>query len=404
MSPLTDPKSPPWQPGTRLVAGVVLLIFFSWLLFSLRQLATPVILALFLAYLLHPLVTQLVEWTRMPRWLSVLIFYILLLVMMMGATTGLGLAISQQLTGLVEDLVTLSNQLPAQLEELQTEVIKVGPWSIDLSRVNLAPITEQLSSAIQPLLLGTGNVLGSILEVTASVVGVFLLVLVIGFYLLLDFNKLKGAFMGLVPENYVEDVEALIEDTGNVWQAFLRGQLILGVVVGSIVGIVLTIIGVRFALGLALIAGLLEFVPIFGPVISGIIAGLVAFFQDGNWIGLAPWAYTLLVLIIFTVIQQIENNILVPRIIGHSLNLNPLIVLVAALAGSILWGVLGVLLAAPIVATLRIWLGYSYRKIVGLGTIPEPVLVPPTRREAPSFFKNIREWFRNPRIGKKTDK
>jgi predicted PurR-regulated permease PerM len=401
MPPLFNPKSPPWQPGTRLVGSVVLLIFLSWLLYSLRQLAAPIILALFLAYLLHPLVTQLVKWTRMPRWLSVLIFYILMLVMMMGATTGLGLAISQQLTGLVEDLVTLSNQLPAQLEEIQTQVIQVGPWSFDLSLLNLAPIIEQLSSAIQPLLLGTGTILASILEATASVVGVFLLVLVIGFYLLMDFDKLKGIFIGLVPEDYVEDIEVLIDETGKVWQAFLRGQLILGVVVGSMVGIILTIVGVRFALGLALIAGLLEFVPIFGPVISGIIAGLVAFFQGGNWLGLAPLAYTLLVLIIFTVIQQIENNILVPRIIGHSLNLNPLIVLLAALAGSILGGVLGVLLAAPIVATMRIWVGYIYRKIVGLGTVPDPILVPPTRKKAPSFLKRIREWFRSPSIGKK---
>ena len=184
----------------------------------------------------------------------------------------------------------------------------------------------------------------------------------------------------------------------------MRGQLILGIVVGSIVGIALTIIGMRFALGLALIAGLLEFVPIFGPIISGIIAGLVAFFQSGNWLGLAPLAYTILVLAIFTIIQQVENNILVPRIIGHSLNLNPLIVLVAALAGGILGGVLGVLLAAPIVATLRIWLGYIYRKIVSLETEPEPILVPPVKREMPKMVSRIRSWFQNPRIGKKVDK
>jgi predicted PurR-regulated permease PerM len=345
----------------------------------------------------------LVEWTRMSRGLAVLLSYLLLIILMIGATTGLGLAISQQLTGLVDDLVAVSDQLPALLEELQTQVIKIGPWNIDLNQVNLSPLIEQLSSTLQPLLLGTGTVLASVAGIAASTVGVFILVLVIGFYLLLDFDKLKGAFLGLVPETYVEDIANLMEDTGKIWHAFVRGQLVLGVVVGSIVGIALTIVGLRFALGLALIAGMLEFVPIFGPVISGIIAGLVAFFQGSNWIGLTPLAYTLLILIIFTVIQQVENNILVPRIIGHHLNLHPLIVLLAALSGGILAGVLGILLAAPFVATLRIWMGYIYRKVVGLGTEPEPILVPPIVKKRSSFLSRIRNWFQNSRIGKKAD-
>jgi predicted PurR-regulated permease PerM len=397
-------KSPPWRPGTRLVAGVVLLIFIFWLLYSIRELAAPAILALLMAYLFHPLVTKLVAWTKMARWLAVLLTYVLLIVLMMGATTGLGFAISQQFTGLVDDLVALSDQLPAQLEELQTQVISIGPWSIDLERINLAPFIEQLSSTIQPLLLGTGTVLASVAGTAASAVGGLVLVLVIGFYLLLDFDKLRGAFLGLVPEEYVEDIDNLIEDTGNVWHAFVRGQLILGLVVGSVVGVALTIVGMRFALGLALIAGMLEFVPIFGPVISGIIAGLVAFFQGGNWLGLTPLAYTILILVIFTVIQQVENNILVPRIIGHHLNLHPLIVLLAVLAGGILAGILGILLAAPFVATLRIWMGYLYRKIVGLGTEPEPILVPPELRRVPSILTRIRNWFRRPRTRKKADK
>jgi predicted PurR-regulated permease PerM len=404
MTNSNEMKSPPWQPGTRLVAGVVLLIFISWILYSVRELAVPAILALFLAYLMHPLVTKLEAWTKMSRWLAVLITYLLLIILMMGATTGLGLAISQQLTALVEDINTLSDQLPAQLTELQSQVIAIGPWSIDLNQINLTPITEQLSSTIQPLLLGTGTVLASVAGTAATAVGGVILILVIAFYLLLDFDKLKGAIIGLVPDEYVEDIENLIEDTGEIWNAFVRGQLILGLVIGSVVGVVLTIVGLRFALGLALIAGVLEFVPIFGPVISGIIAGLVAFFQGGNWLGLTPLAYTILILIIFVVIQQVENNILVPRIIGHHLNLNPLIVLLAALAGGIFAGVLGILLAAPFVASLRIWLGYIYRKIVGLGTEPEPILVPPPLRRVPSGLTRIRNWFRGFMVGKKSEK
>jgi len=404
MTQLSKPTSPPWQPGTRLVAAVVVLVFFSWMFYSVRQLAIPLILALFLAYLLHPLVTRLVDITRMPRWLAVLIFYLLLIILMMGATTGIGLAISQQITGVIDDLGMLANEIPRQLQELQTQIIQIGPWEVDLNQINISPFIDQLSSTVQPLLLGTGTILASLAGTAASAVGVILLALVMGFYLLLDFGKLKEVCLDMIPESHVEDVRGLIENTGKIWQAFLRGQLLLGVVIGSIVSLALTIIGMRFALGLGLIAGLLEFVPIFGPIISGLIAGLVALFQSSNWLGLTPLSFALLVLIIFTVIQQVENNILVPRIIGHSLNLHPLLVLLAALAGGITAGVMGVLLAAPFVATLRIWLGYIYRKIVGLGTEPEPILGPPHRREMPRVFQRIRVWFQKADIGIKAKK
>jgi predicted PurR-regulated permease PerM len=397
----SKPTSPPWQPGTRLVAGVIILIFFIWLFYSVRQLATPLILAMFLAYVFHPLVTKFVGVSRMPRWLVVVVFYIVLIILMMGATTGIGLAISQQITGVIDDLGMLSEEIPRQLQELQTQVISIGPWELDLNQINIGPLIDQLSSTLQPILLGTGTILASLVGSAASAVGVVVLALVMGFYLLLDFSQLKVALLDLIPDSHDEDVETLLENTGKVWQAFLRGQLLLGVVIGSIVSIALTIIGMRFALGLGLIAGLLEFVPIFGPVISGMIAGLVALFQVSNWLGLTPLGYAILVLIIFTVIQQVENNILVPRIIGHSLNLHPLIVLLAALAGGILGGVLGVLLAAPFVATLRIWLGYIYRKIVGLGTEPEPILGPPPKREIPQVFGRIRDRFQRPKIRKK---
>jgi predicted PurR-regulated permease PerM len=397
------PTSPPWQPGTRLVAGVIILIFLSWLFYSVRQLATPLILALFLAYLLHPLVTKLVVVSRMPRWLAVVIFYIILLILMMGATTGIGLAISQQITGVIDDLGTLADEIPIRLQEIQTQVIQIGPWELDLNQLNIGPLIDQLSSTLQPILMGTGTILASLAGSAASAVGVVILALVMGFYLLLDFGKIKGAILDLIPDSHDDDVSALIENTGKIWQAFLRGQLLLGVVIGSIVSIALSIIGMRFALGLGLIAGIFEFVPVFGPVISGLIAGTVALFQSSNWLGLSPLGFAILVLIIFFVIQQVENNVLVPRIIGHSLNLHPLIVLIAALAGGILGGVLGILLAAPFVATLRIWLGYIYRKIVGLGSEPDPVLVPPPRREMPQLFQRVRNWFRRP-ITKVKDK
>jgi predicted PurR-regulated permease PerM len=397
MTEENGPTSPPWQPGTRLVGGVILVVLIGWLVYSVRQLATPIILGLFIAYLLHPLVHRLIKWTRMPHWLAVLILYLLLLTVVIGATTGLGLVASEQIYGVVEDLIDLADELPMQLEDLSIQTFRIGPWEFDLSRINLDPIIEQLTSTIQSLLLGTGSLLASFAGAVAEILGVFLLAMVIGFYLLLDFDKLRNFFLDLVPSSYEEDISRLFDNTSKVWEAFLRGQFLLSVVIGSVVTIVLILLGVRFALGLGIIAGLMEFVPIFGPIISGVIAGLVALFQEGNRMGLSPGVYVLIVLGAFFIIQQIENNILVPRIIGQSLHLNPLVVLLAALAGGIMAGVLGVLLAAPTVATLRLWLGYFYGKIVGLGRIPEPVLLPPSSRQS-AIFRRLRGWIEEQKI------
>lgn len=389
-----EKTSPPWQPGTRLAVGILLLILTLLLLSRLRQLLVPVVLAVLLAYLLHPLVGRLTRRLRISRGLSVLIVYLVVGLLLAGITAGMGLAISQQVSGLVADLGQISAEIPALLDRLATLRLTLGPWTIDLATVNLDPILASLSSAVRPLLTGTGAMVASAAGATASAVGIILAVMVLGYYMLLDFGTLDDSFLTMVPPAYQKDFRRLLDETGQVWHAFLRGQLILALVIGVVVAAVLGILGVRFALVLGLIAGLLEFVPIFGPALSGLIAVLVALFQGGNWWGLPPVWFGVVVLGAFVLIQQVENNVLVPRIIGLSLNLHPLLVLLGAFAGGALGGVIGLLLAAPTVATLRLWIGYVYRKIVGLETWPRPVLGPPLRRRRSSLLARLRARWR----------
>lgn len=368
-----ESTSPSWQPGTRLIAAVLLMALAAATLIRLNPLLVPLILTWLLAFVLHPLVTRLTRWTKLPRWGAVLIVYLIILLFMGGAATGAGLAVAQQLSGLGDDLERLSLQAPAQLEALLESTVTIGPWTIDLARIPLEPVVNALADALRPLLSQTGALLASLVGVTASAVSLALAVMFLGFYLLLDFGSLEQTFLALVPKPHQGDFRRLWEETERVWASFLRGQLILGLVVGALTGAVLSVLGVRFALGLGLIAGLLEFVPIFGPLIAGLLAVLVALFQGSNWWGLSPLGLALLVLAASLLIQQIENNLLVPRIVGQGLKLHPMVVLLAALAGGILAGPLGLLLAAPVVAALRLWLGYVYRKVVGLQAWPDPI-------------------------------
>lgn len=385
---LPEITSPPWQTGTRLMFALLMVIVLGALAVRLRQIIGPLVLALLLAYLLHPLVLRVERWLRLPRTVAVLVVYGLVVLLLVGATTGVGFAITQQIIGLVQDLTRLAVQLPQQLRQLSESTLTFGPWAVDLSTVNLEPIVNALISTVQPVLSRTGTILASALGATASTLGMLILIMVMGYYLLRDFGQLDEAFLDLVPHDYRPDFSRLLHETGAVWHAFLRGQAILGVAMGVLTAAVYGALGLRFALGLGLIAGVLEFVPIFGPIIAGVLAVLVALFQAGNWFGLSPLAYALIIAAVATLIQQLENSILVPRIIGHSLNLHPLIVLVAAVSGGFLAGILGVLLAAPVVATLRVWGGYFYRKSVGLESWP--TLVVEEEEEPASFWDRLR--------------
>lgn len=388
------PTSPPWQPGTRLVAGMFLLILAILLLYFIRSLLAPLFLALLLAYLLHPLIVRLTTKWRFPRSVAVLLVFLGLLLILVAMMTGLGLTISQRAGQLGSYLGDLSETLPAQIEALGELQISIGPWDIDLSQVNLEPVLSDLASVISPLLSQTGNLLASLAKTTASVITIVVLALVLGYYMLLDFDHLDNTLIATVPHPYRGDIRRLMDETARIWHAFIRGQAILAVVMASLVWVILTILRVRFPIMLALISGLMEFVPWLGPIIAGVVTIMVALFQGGNIWGLSPLGFALVVLIVFIIIQQLENNVLYPGIIGHSLNLHPLVVILSILAGGVLAGLIGFLLAAPIVATLRIWLGYVYRKAVGLDTWFTPVIGSSPGFKTPEVVRRLTQRIR----------
>jgi len=362
---INQSPSPSWQPGTRLVFGIILLVFAVRLLMLLSQLIGSLVFAFMLAYLLHPTTSKISKKFRISRGKSVLIVYTVLIVILLCLTTGVGVAISSGVVRLASYLAELSVELPEQIIALAQETIRIGPWTIDLATVNIEPVLAEVASALQPLLSQTGSLLASVAGATASAITSIILVLVLGVYFLLDIGNFDEAFLEWIPPLYRNDVRLILDELTQVWSSFLRGQAILGLVIGIVVAVVLTLLGVQFSMVLGLIAGLLEFVPMFGPLIAAVVGVLVALFQPTNWLGVTPFAFSAIVLGCFLIIQQIENNVLVPRIIGRSLNMSPLAVLISVLAGGMIAGVLGLLFAAPVAASLRVILGYIYRKTVG---------------------------------------
>jgi len=300
--------SPIWRQSTRLVVGVLLILLGILLLYLVRQFLIPFILALLLAYLLHPIVLRLQRSTGMSRGLAVAIIFLVIVIVLVAATTGLGIAAANRVAAFGEFLSGVSRDLPDFFKELFALEYVIGPWTINLGQANLDTFIEGISSAVTPLISQTGAILRGVAGATATFVGTSVLVLVIGFYLLLYLERFGWAIIGWVPGPYKSDASRIMTDAGSIWQSFFRGQLIMGLAVGTMTVVIMSILGLRNSIGLGVLAGVLEFVPIFGPWITAIVSVLVALFQETNPWGLTPVSYALIVLAAGILIQQIENS------------------------------------------------------------------------------------------------
>ena len=356
--------SPPWQPSTRLTVAILGVLFGILLLYLLRSLVIPVILAFLFAYMLHPLTSWAINKVHIPR--GVLAFLALLLsaLFILSVTTGLGVAFSQRIVDLASFLSFIVEELPATVESLADQTYVIWRFEIDLREMNISPLLNNLASSLSPLLTTAGSLIGSFAVAAVSGATNFLMWIVMSFYFLVDFEKIRPALQNIIPVSYQSDFDYLSSQTNRIWRAFLRGQVLLGVIVGVLTAALMTLVGLDFPIAVGVIAGFMELVPMFGPIITGVFATLIALFQPTNPWGMTPLAFTVLIVGIFFIIQQVENFILVPRIMGESLDIHPLVVFIAMLAGGILAGFFGVLLASPIVATMRLVGGYVYSKVI----------------------------------------
>lgn len=400
-----EPMSPRWSVFTKFLISMILVVLTGAVLVRFQEMITPLVVSVILTYLLRPVVERIVARTRLSWGVAAALVYVVLLVVIITVLTIAGFALVQQIQGLYNAITNIAETLPDQLPTLLSQPIQLGPIVIDLSQPFTigpfgpfgpldfgaeawAPLYDQAVAAIQPALSRTGTFIGSLATSTASTIGWLLFILVISFYLLNDLRNIAVSIENVVPAGYEYDVRRLVTALGPIWNAFLRGQITLGIVMGLATWLVMWLLGVRYSVVLGLIAGLLEFVPVIGPFIAGLVAVLVALFQPANelgltnYLGFSPLTHAIVVLVAAIILQQVENNFLVPRILGGSLGLHPVIILVGAVVAANLAGVIGLLLSAPILATLRLIGGYIYRKLFDLDPWPDP---PATPRASPEM-------------------
>ncbi len=364
------PESPAWSANNKRIVIVGLTIAAVLLLYRVRGLLLPVVLAGLLAYLVEPLVKYIHVRTRVPRILVIIVIYLLIVAMLVAIPVSAIPPIVGQVNSLINHFPAYLLQLGAFVQELQepiviTEdiIIPLNEWPLNQAFLSMS---SNLLNIVQRFGGQTISIFGNALGASLSTIGWVLVVLVLSFYLVKDYAQLFGSLLELAPEGYHGDLIRLSKELSLLWNAFLRGQLVLCLVVGAIVFFVAVTLGLPSALLLAAFAALMEFFPTIGPVLAAIPAVILSYLQsDSSWLGqiTGPFWFAVIVLGIYAVIYQTENYVLLPRIIGYRLRLHPVVVILGAIAGATIAGILGILLAAPFLASMRLIFSYIYCKL-----------------------------------------
>ena len=331
--PETRPKQVISISTGTIVKTVAILIFLAFLWF-IRDIVIIVLFSLILASAIDPVVDRLQRW-HIPRAISVLLLYVVIVVVLLGATTLLVPAFAQQTGDLVRQLPDFfqGQHLP-WVEQLQSLAQRFE--LTESARNFITSIGSTLSQS-------TGGIFATVSSFFAGAFSVAAIA-VLTFYLTVEEKGIKKFFAFVVPSRhhaYVSDLTNRIQLRLGGW---LRGYLLLGLVVGLMTYVGLLVIGIKYALVLALFAGVMEFVPLVGPIIAAVPALFFAFTQNP--------VLALFVLILYVGVQQLENHVLVPKIMAKSVGLSPVVVILVILVGAKLAGFIGLLLAVPLTITL----------------------------------------------------
>jgi len=339
--------------GSRKWMALALVLLTAWVLYLLAPILSPFVTGAVLAYLCDPLVDRLEE-RRVPRTLGVIIIFVLF-------TTIAVLAVLMLTPMIQKQVVIVYESIPGFLTWLDQTAI---PWietSLGITLTSLEP--ELLMTTLQSHMQEAGGVITSLLKrVGSSSLALTLwltnlvLIPVVAFYLMRDWDKMVANIHDLLPRNRVGVVSKLASEIDEVLGAFLRGQLLVMLALGMIYSIGLWIIGLNVALVVGMVAGLASIVPYLGFIIGIVAAAIAALMQFGD---VTTLVY---VLIVFGIGQVLESMLLTPLLVGDKIGLHPVAVIFAIMAGGQLFGFVGILVALPVAAMIMVLLRHMHSR------------------------------------------
>ena len=377
MSDIPSPASPKWNNTTKLIVGLTLASIFAAMVISFRAIFGLLLVSFILSYLLYPIAGFLHRLTRLPWRIVAGLIYVIMLLSLIGLLTWGGITLVEQFQSLLGFLQTALNDLPKIISDFIAQPILIGPLRIDLTQVNLVNAVNTVLGIIQPLLAQAGTLVTTLASSAAGTIGWIFLSFLLSYFIVSETGGTPGKLINLQIPGYREDIKHISRELVIIWNAFLRGEVIVFFIVTSIYTILLAILGVRYYFGLAILAGLARFLPYVGSILSWTANGLVSVAQGSTIFGLSSPNYALMVVIICWFTDSIIDNMISPRIFSHALKIHPAAVLVTALVGYNVFGIIGMILAAPVLATLKLLLDYTTRKMLDLDPWADFVRIEP---------------------------
>jgi len=323
----------------QIIAGLVLLVVIILIRQQLLAIFVPFAISLIIAYILNPVVIWLQQ-RKIPRTLSVALIYLVFFGLLF-------ILIAQFVPMVVAELSRLAERIPRYIERAQ-ELLANFNQATD--RMSLPKSVQQalegsLNNLEQSLVRSLGRIPEMTIDFARSIFNI-ILVLILTFYLLKDFRLVKDSLHAMVPRPSRTRVRKILYEIDHSLGQYIRGQLLVSLIVGFSTYLGLLFLRVDFALILAILAAITNVIPYFGPFIGAVPAVLVALLKSP--------ALAIKTAIVITIIQQVEGQIIAPQVLGKSMGLNPLVVIMALLLGGQLFGILGMIVAVPVVAAGRI--------------------------------------------------
>ena len=380
--------SAPWSPQTKIAVAVGLVVLAAFVLWLAKGALSILAIAGIVAFLVAPMVRTLHRRFRWPRWLALGTGYVVVLVFSLLILAVLAVGITKSLAGI-------------DLGEMQDTARNVGQWfvdwadglvvfgiNVDLSDVT-RPIHDWLNNAptdgsvggikidmdtVQALLGGAFNSIRTVTGFITAMVMSALITMMIAIYLNADSQNLYQWIQRVVPPGYEGDAAALSDETGAIWRGYIYGQLINSIITGLMVFIVLAVVGVPGAFLMGVIMMLFNMIPTFGPIIAafpGVIAALVG--GSSRWPDMNNLVFGLIVVGIYVVVVQAQANIIAPKVMGRAVRLSPVIIMISLIVGFNVAGLVGSLLAVPVVATAKLGISYLYAKVVDREPFPDRI-------------------------------
>lgn len=316
------------------ITKVVFVLLFFFFLYLLKDIIFILLFAVIIASGISPFASWLDE-KKFPRILGVLMLYLAIFVLALFLLSLVVPFVTGEINQLIKDLPRFINQVSVSLEKAQ----ETSGRYVDL----FSEIQNLLDSFAGYLQASSQSAFNFVVSIFGGLFS-FVAVVVLSFYLSVMRGGIENFIKAIVPKEYEQEVLNVWRKSEKKVGRWLQGQLLLALIVGLTVYITLSLMGVKFALLLGMVAMVLELVPNVGPVLAAVPAAILAFTQST---GLGLW-----VILAYIIIQQIENHVLVPIVMGRTVGLNPVVVILALLIGFKLAGIVGMILSVPVAAII----------------------------------------------------